>query len=216
MERFNATLADAVSQYTQGNQQRWDEVVPFVTAAYNSATYSSTKESPFYLMFRRDPQTPLETVLHHDVSIYKEEEELTDTIALNMQLAWKVAAKNAQLAREKHTQKYNENSYKLSVAVGDRVFIRDIQTKKGTSGKLNYSFRGPYRVQMVENSKVLLTSIIKHMAKPFCWHKDYLKLTRLVDPQQVESPKIQEVVKQQRYELRSTRQPTTEAGIPQE
>ena len=41
----------------------WDEVVHFATAAYNFFPNEHSRESPFFLMFGRDPRIPLNTLL---------------------------------------------------------------------------------------------------------------------------------------------------------
>ena len=41
----------------------WDQVVHLATAAYNFFPNEHSKESPFFLMFGRDPRVPLNTLL---------------------------------------------------------------------------------------------------------------------------------------------------------
>ena len=41
----------------------WDEVVHLATAAYNFFPNEHSRESPFFLMFGRDPRIPLNTLL---------------------------------------------------------------------------------------------------------------------------------------------------------
>ena len=40
----------------------WDQVVHLATAAYNFFPNEHSRESPFYLMFGRDPRLPLNTL----------------------------------------------------------------------------------------------------------------------------------------------------------
>ena len=42
----------------RGNQLEWDEIVPLATTVYNFFPCQSSHESPFVLMFSRDPITP--------------------------------------------------------------------------------------------------------------------------------------------------------------
>ncbi|GBL79515.1 hypothetical protein AVEN_120829-1, partial [Araneus ventricosus] len=65
-ERFNKTLADMLSMYTDVEQRNWDTVLPFVTFAYNSAKQNSTRFSPFFLIYGRNITTPLDVILPHN------------------------------------------------------------------------------------------------------------------------------------------------------
>ena len=44
-------------------QLEWDVVVPLPCAAYNFVPNKHSRESPFFLMFGRDPVLPLNTLL---------------------------------------------------------------------------------------------------------------------------------------------------------
>ena len=55
VERFNRSLIDMLSKTVQAHGQDWDEKLPFVLFAYRASIQQSTLESPFYLMYGRDP-----------------------------------------------------------------------------------------------------------------------------------------------------------------
>ena len=57
-ERFNRTLTDMLAKRVEKNGKDWDTHLPFVLFAYRASTQESTKESPFYLMYGRDPRLP--------------------------------------------------------------------------------------------------------------------------------------------------------------
>ncbi|GFX29904.1 hypothetical protein TNCV_4750321 [Trichonephila clavipes] len=59
-ERFNKTLADMLSMYVDVEQKNWDEILPFVTFAYNTAKQETTGFTPFYLLHGREAETTLE------------------------------------------------------------------------------------------------------------------------------------------------------------
>jgi hypothetical protein len=62
-ERFNRTLVEMLKKYANKYQDNWDEVLPLVLFAYRTAEQSSTKFSPFYLMYGREAKTPIEAWL---------------------------------------------------------------------------------------------------------------------------------------------------------
>ena len=46
---------------------KWDDVVPLACAAYYFMPNENSRESPFFLMFARDPILPLNTLLQPKV-----------------------------------------------------------------------------------------------------------------------------------------------------
>ena len=62
VERFNRTLIDMLAKRV-GVQER-DEQLPYVLFAYRSTLQTSTRESPFRLLYGRDPQLPSEIMLY--------------------------------------------------------------------------------------------------------------------------------------------------------
>jgi hypothetical protein len=62
-ERWNHTCAAMLSMYVDNKHENWDEALPFVTFAYNSAKQESTKHSPFELVYARNPLLPIDVTL---------------------------------------------------------------------------------------------------------------------------------------------------------
>ncbi|GFY49446.1 transposon Ty3-I Gag-Pol polyprotein [Trichonephila inaurata madagascariensis] len=60
-KRFKKTLADMLSMYVDVEQTNQDEILPFVTFAYNTAK-QETSYTPFYLLHGREAETTLDTV----------------------------------------------------------------------------------------------------------------------------------------------------------
>ena len=53
-ERFNKTLVDMLSMYTEKHQKDWDVYLPYVLHAYRTSIHSSTHETLYFLMYGRD------------------------------------------------------------------------------------------------------------------------------------------------------------------
>ena len=62
IEGFHAFLKACISKHI-APQLEWDDLVPLACAAYNFIPNEHSKESPFFLMFGRDPILPLNTLL---------------------------------------------------------------------------------------------------------------------------------------------------------
>ncbi|GFU79201.1 transposon Ty3-I Gag-Pol polyprotein [Trichonephila clavipes] len=56
-------VADMLSMYVDVEQKNWDEILPFVTFAYNTAKQETTGFTPFYLLHGREAETTLDTML---------------------------------------------------------------------------------------------------------------------------------------------------------
>ena len=63
LEAWHHFFKACVAKHIRGNAAEWDEVVPLAAAAYNFFPCQSSAESPFVLMFERDPVTPFAKLL---------------------------------------------------------------------------------------------------------------------------------------------------------
>ena len=57
LEAWHRFFKACVAKHIRGNMAEWDEVVPLAGAAYNFFPCQDSGESPFVLMFGRDPIT---------------------------------------------------------------------------------------------------------------------------------------------------------------
>ena len=63
LEAWHRFFKACVAKHIRGNAAEWDEVVPLAGAAYNFFPCQASGESPFVLMFGRDPITPFAKLL---------------------------------------------------------------------------------------------------------------------------------------------------------
>ena len=98
----------------------WDKLVPLVVSTYNFLPCQSSKESPFVLMFGRDPITPVAKLLEPRPRYYGER---GSTLRMDMlRRLYTVVVQNIRKAREKITKKQDEpHSFK----VNDMVLVKD-------------------------------------------------------------------------------------------
>ena len=66
IEGFHAFLKACIAKHV-APQLEWDALILLACAAYNFIPNEHSKESPFFLMFRRDPVLPLNTLLEPKV-----------------------------------------------------------------------------------------------------------------------------------------------------
>ena len=63
LEAWHRFFKACVAKHIRGNAAEWDKVVPLAAAAYNFFPCQAAGESPFVLMFGRDPITPFAKLL---------------------------------------------------------------------------------------------------------------------------------------------------------
>ncbi|VDP49017.1 unnamed protein product [Heligmosomoides polygyrus] len=100
-ERVFATFQEVLRTYIREDQSDWDLYLPSCTFAYNTSTHSSTNESPFFLVFGRDPILNIDLLLQHkrerhlqvdvDYGLYKE------SLINSLHEAWNIAAARNRL-----------------------------------------------------------------------------------------------------------------------
>ena len=125
----------------------WDEKLPYVLFAYRSTVQPSTGESPFYLLYGRDPQLPTETILCPPAP--REPVVLDDYKSFmmrEMSNAWETAQKSVQKAQKKQKRQHDKAAKDVDIQVGERVFVYMPALKSGPAHKLARPFQGPYRV----------------------------------------------------------------------
>ena len=98
IEGFHAFLKACIAKHV-APQLEWDVLIPLACAAYSFIPNEHSQESPFLLMFGRDPVLPLNTLLGpkmrylgNDLNI------LSLEVMKNM---FEIAATNLKMAREK-------------------------------------------------------------------------------------------------------------------
>ena len=147
VERFNCTLSHMIAKCAQKNGSNWDKHLPFLLFAYRATIQESTRESPFYLLYGRDPRLPTDSVLNYVKSPYVvdvDDYKTAMTIALSE--AWKTAQENIKSAQEKQKRNYDRHSKESHYEVGDRVMVYMPNAVRGKAWKLARPFYGPYRV----------------------------------------------------------------------
>ena len=72
LEGWHRFFKACIAKHIRGGGVEWDELVPLVVSVYNFFPCQSSKESPFVLMFGRDPITPVTKLLEPRPGYYGE------------------------------------------------------------------------------------------------------------------------------------------------
>ena len=95
IEGFHAFLKVCISKHI-APQLEWDFLVPLACAAYNFIPNEYLKESPFFLIFGRDPVLPLNTLLETKIKYMGNDINILSLEA--MKNLYEIAATNLKLA----------------------------------------------------------------------------------------------------------------------
>ena len=120
LEGWHRFFKACIAKHIRGRGVKWDELVPLAVSAYNFFSCQSSKESPFVLMFGRDPIMPVTKLLEPRPRYYDERGS-----ALKMDMLrrlYTVVVQNICKAREKLPKKEEEpHNFK----VNDLVLVKD-------------------------------------------------------------------------------------------
>ena len=101
VERFNKTLVEMLSMYVETSQRDWDVYVDAALFAYNTSECSSTKYSPFYLMYGREAKLPVDCNLFGTPKETITIQDYCKELEAKLRVACKEAKKNVELSQQK-------------------------------------------------------------------------------------------------------------------
>ena len=106
LEGWHRFFKACIAKHIHGRGVEWDELVPLAVSAYNFFPCQSSKESPFVLMFGRDPITPVAKLLEPRPRYYGERGSVLKMDPLRR--LYMIVVQNIRKAREKLPKKEDE------------------------------------------------------------------------------------------------------------
>ena len=134
VESFHYFLKACIAKHIVP-QLEWDGIVPLACAAYNFLPNEHSRESPFFLMFGRDPLLPLTKLLKPKIRYLGNDENILSLEALKN--LYQLVVTNLKYAREKRQSKMY---VKPKLKEGDLVLIKD-HTAKAFQPRYKGNFR---------------------------------------------------------------------------
>ncbi|UYV72258.1 hypothetical protein LAZ67_9002369 [Cordylochernes scorpioides] len=111
-ERLNKTLTDMISMYVDVDQKNWDNILPYVTFAYNTARQETTGYSPFFLVHGREVETPLDSILPYQPA--GTAEDYVGHLVTNAEDARMLARLNILQAQSKDKERYDKKHQEVT------------------------------------------------------------------------------------------------------
>lgn len=128
--------------YVSSDHKNWDDVLPFITYAYNTAKHETTDYSPFYLLYARSPRSFLDTILPFSLDT---EDSVAKTLCLAEE-ARRIARIRTLASQSRSKQRYDSTHQEVSFQKGDLVLLWTPQRRRGLCSKLLSHYVGPFVV----------------------------------------------------------------------
>ena len=152
-ERFNQTLSQALVKVINENQNDWDLHIDPILFAYRTSKNDTTKFSPFYLMFSRQPKLPIELEIpingSQQSAVADAEPSFEEKVKKMLKIRRSIKAEamaNIEKAQERQKKYYDQKHKPAEFAIGDKVLLRNCCDDSRKGEKLNLPWTGPYTI----------------------------------------------------------------------
>ena len=138
-ENFNKFLKASIRKLCQDDKQGWDQVLGQILMAYRCCPHTATGESPFFLVYNRDPVLPIHKLIKPTIP-YRGNFDIGYKIEQS-KIALSTAAKNLEKKRALQKKPYENRPSEHSFKVGDLVLLY-----KHVKDKLELQWEPGYRI----------------------------------------------------------------------
>ena len=125
-ERFHRYMVESLAKLMlkDPDQSSWDKYVPSLLLAYRTSVHSSSRFTPFFLVYGRDPVLPLDTLLRPHTRY--QGDDYVPTMLQRLHRAFVLTKQNTEEARQRNQELVSRKVEKRNFRVGDAVFYQDI------------------------------------------------------------------------------------------
>ena len=158
-ERYNGTLCSSLVKYLNSEQDNWDDFIDPCLLAYRSSVSRSTKQTPFFLAFGKQPTLLVE----EDFPVGSEAKEVDEQTALDARIEaalslfqlHKTAQDNIQSAQKVHKHYYDQKHAPPAYCVGDLVLLNNARRQQRKGDKLAPRWTGPHEISEIRDKGVV-------------------------------------------------------------
>ena len=179
-ERSIQRLQRILQMYVSTRQNDWAVFVPAAQHAMNTTVNRTLNETPFYLMFARDPRVAHDLVpLNFGPEAHNNNLRSANFIqerAMRYSEALKEALQHKEKMQGQYKHYYDRSVNDKVITVGSRVYCRIARIPTGRSRALTKGYFGPLRVLEVGDVAVKCVPVSTPHAKPGWIAKRRLKV----------------------------------------
>ena len=128
------------------NQKDWDTFISAALFAFRTSPSETTRESPFYLLYGREPRLPMDVSLLPPTDPTSSIAEHHRRIVKQIELGQHIAHENTQRAQQKMKAQYDKIAQEPNFLEGQHVWVFTPKTFKGLLRKLLHKWHGPYQI----------------------------------------------------------------------
>jgi ribosomal protein L21E len=140
-ERMVKTVKSVIAKYCEPNQRNWDSLIPQIQFSINTSPHKTMKETPYAMVYNRQPLFPAEILDGQEIS-----DDFVREIRDRMAIAEKIVAENYQKQQARDKQRFDATHKPIQFSPGDWVSVQNPTTKIGLSKKLLPNYYGPKEI----------------------------------------------------------------------
>ena len=174
---MNSVILQKLRIYCNKKQTNWPELLPSIMMSYRmSPSVYSTKYSPYYVVFGRECNLPLDTALIPTATAGTTAEDHLRHIIENQKACRELVKENIKAAQEKYKKQYDKKASTPDFKVRDSVWLYNPKTEPGLTPKLMARWYGPYYIiEKTGPTNYKLRDMNTHKAIKNVVHSDRLK-----------------------------------------
>ena len=152
VERFNKFLENSLALVIKKDQSNWCSLLDNCIFTYRVSISRMLDESPFYLIYGRDPILPADLMIagvstkNNRTIQAKDMEEFKHHLYHQLKETYEALDSHREAARKTYKQYYDKGQKNVEFNVEDLVMVRFPVMKEGLSYKLLEHWKGPYQV----------------------------------------------------------------------
>ena len=183
-ERFHRCMNEMIQKQISEEQALWDQVLNPCLGAYRVSKNESTKHTPFFIMYGRDPILPVDTLLQPRPKYLGE--DYVPTAFERLHEAYSQVVQNMQQSRDHNKTLIARTAQASDFKPGDLVYYFDPSVQPGDSNKFTLHWRNYYRIvsklgqenyciknMHTNKSKIVHSENLRHRSDDDVWDRKY-------------------------------------------
>ncbi|XP_053391492.1 uncharacterized protein LOC128554262 [Mercenaria mercenaria] len=139
-ERMHRVLHDILAKRVQGNTREWDLHLNMSLAGILHNVSSSSKFTPFYLVYNRDPILPIDSLLKPRAKYHGE--EFHKIVLQEQHSSFLTAYRHLKRSKRKYKAQVDKKAKDIKFEINDPVYYKNYQRKN----KLDDRWKSHYRI----------------------------------------------------------------------
>ena len=149
VERYHRTLGQMLRTTITGNQNTWEEKLPYTLMAYRTSVHNTTKFTPFYLVHGREAYLPVDVIFPRPPQREPLRTVYGVRMRTNLEQAFDFVREEQNKVIKRAAQLYKGNLGGTELKEGELVWYYSPRRKEGTVSKFHRGWLGPFQVVKV-------------------------------------------------------------------